>query len=335
MAATFIIGENMLNRMLNRLRTLSRPPRPAIVMYHRVARVAIDPWGLAISPENFTAQIELMRRHRAILPIAEFVVRAHTGKLPNNAVALTFDDGYVDNLTDAAPILAQADVPATLFLATGPCEHAERYWWDSLAAMILDAPSVEASVDINGARLEIILGAHEPQDSLRENWRAWEPRTQREHLHYKLWERLRPLSVVALKNAMDSLCSVFGEKSTSCPRPMTPTEIRVLAAESPFTINSHTVDHVDLPMHDATINFDQIHGGVEGIRRLLGYEARGFAYPYGRNNPATHSVVKAAGCVYACTTDYGFIRRSFNPYSLPRLTAPDVSHIDWLMPMKS
>ncbi|MEO8871023.1 MAG: polysaccharide deacetylase family protein [Granulicella sp.] len=276
-----------------------------------------------------------MRKHRVILPIAEFVTRAHAGRLPNNAVSLTFDDGYVDNLTHAAPILAQADVPATLFLATGPCEHAERYWWDSLAGMILDAPRVEGSVDIDGMRLEITLGTEEPQDSLRENWRSWEPRTQRERLHYELWGRMRPLSVVALENALYSLRSVFREKLPACSRPMTPTEVRALATGSPFTVNSHTVDHVDLPMHDPTVNFDQIRGGVEGISRLLGYEARGFAYPYGRNSLETHSVVKAAGCLYGCTTNYGFIRRSFNPYRLPRLAAPNVSHIDWLMPTKA
>src|SRR6202008_4899171 len=47
-------------------------------------------------------------------------------------VCITFDDGYLDNLTVAAPILEKHGLPATLFLATGYIERAETQWSDRL-----------------------------------------------------------------------------------------------------------------------------------------------------------------------------------------------------------
>ena len=54
-------------------------------------------------------------------------------ELPRNALAITFDDGYRDNLTHAAPILARHGLPATIFLATGFIGTAEVPWFDRLA----------------------------------------------------------------------------------------------------------------------------------------------------------------------------------------------------------
>ena len=87
-----------------------------------VAELDVDPWGLAVSPANFSDQLAWLRTHRTIMSLAEFVARLERGDLPLNAVALTFDDGYADNLLNALPALAKQGASATLFLATG--QHA-------------------------------------------------------------------------------------------------------------------------------------------------------------------------------------------------------------------
>ncbi|MBV5327352.1 MAG: polysaccharide deacetylase family protein, partial [Chlorobium sp.] len=52
--------------------------------------------------------------------------------LEPNSMALTFDDGYRNNLTFALPILRQFKAPATIFLSTGNVEEQKPFWFDRL-----------------------------------------------------------------------------------------------------------------------------------------------------------------------------------------------------------
>ena len=112
-------------------------PRPLILMYHRIADDPIDNWGLAVSPARFEEQLDVLRRSRRPLPLEDFVGRLTAGTLPSDAVAVTFDDGYVDNLVAGKPRLEAADIPATVFLATGYLDRPGEFWWDELSRLVL------------------------------------------------------------------------------------------------------------------------------------------------------------------------------------------------------
>ena len=71
------------------------------------------------------------------LSLAELVEGLAQRRLPEQAVAVTFDDGYADNLEIAAPILAKHRIPATLFIATGLVDAHGPPWWDQLASLLL------------------------------------------------------------------------------------------------------------------------------------------------------------------------------------------------------
>src|SRR5438309_2356455 len=126
---------HLISKIRDVIRT--RRPRPVILMYHRVAFVQNDPWGLAVDPERFEEQIAYAKQHRSPMSVDEFVERLRSKSLPADAVAVTFDDGYRDNLVNAKPVLARYGVPATLFLATGFVDQDAPFWWDELATMIL------------------------------------------------------------------------------------------------------------------------------------------------------------------------------------------------------
>ena len=97
----------------------------------------MDYWQLAVSPRHFHEQLYVVRRTRNQLTVANFIRHFDAGTLPPDAVCLTFDDGYVDNLVTGKPLLAKADVPATVHIITGFLDRPGEFWWDELARRIL------------------------------------------------------------------------------------------------------------------------------------------------------------------------------------------------------
>jgi peptidoglycan/xylan/chitin deacetylase (PgdA/CDA1 family) len=303
---------------------------PAVLMYHRVAAVDRDPWGLCVSPENFATQVERLRREREILPLDVFLRRGEEGRLSPRAVAITFDDGYRDNLTSAAPVLARMDAPATLFLATGPMRHQSAYWWDTVELAILDSEPVEGVLRIGSEDVAILLGPREPADDARSDWRAWQPpRTARECLYQRVWALLRALSPPAQAAAMTDLVALFRPRCEPLAGPMTDAEVRALIAGSPFTLGCHTVDHPDLSAVPVDVAYQQIMVGKADVEAIAGGRVTSFAYPYGSSSDAVEDLVRAAGFTHACTT-CALAFGGKPPLALPRRTAQDRPTIEWL-----
>ena len=88
--------------------------RDLILLYHRVARVDSDPWSLCVTPEHFSEHLEVLRKHR---PIRLDQVKPSGWRAGGSraSVAITFDDGYADNLYEAKRLLERYDIPATFF----------------------------------------------------------------------------------------------------------------------------------------------------------------------------------------------------------------------------
>ncbi len=105
-----------------------------ILMYHRVNDETRSP--LVVSSERFKRQLAYLGEHYQVVPLRDLVARLRV-ETPLTAplAAITFDDGYRDNLTIAAPILRSFGMPATLFFAPGPQELGRPFWWDLMDAI--------------------------------------------------------------------------------------------------------------------------------------------------------------------------------------------------------
>lgn len=105
-------------------------PPVVVLAYHRVAQLEDDALQLAVTPQHFVEQLEV------ITAIFDDVWRFDTAWAcpAQPVVCLTFDDGYADNYITALPILERFQIPATFFISTGHVENNWPYWWDVLNA---------------------------------------------------------------------------------------------------------------------------------------------------------------------------------------------------------
>jgi peptidoglycan/xylan/chitin deacetylase (PgdA/CDA1 family) len=91
-----------------------------ILMYHALAADGEAASRFVLPRRSFERQLRWLVRRRPMLGLADLVAHRREHRLPPpGAVVLTFDDGFLDNATAAAPALAALGIPATFFIVTG------------------------------------------------------------------------------------------------------------------------------------------------------------------------------------------------------------------------
>lgn len=142
----------------------------AVLMYHRVLpesearRLFVEP-GMYVTPATFARHLDWLMREFEVLPLGEIVDRIAAGEpLPRGACALSFDDGWRDNLIHALPVLVERRLPATVFVVSDRVGTEGAFWPDELARRLASVPEPErvaifrrAGLELAGASLSALL----------------------------------------------------------------------------------------------------------------------------------------------------------------------------------
>jgi len=106
-----------------------------ILMYHRICEPVqgVEPPTFSVSPRRFRRQLTgLLERGYTPLPLRSLLTMQRTQQpIPPRSFAITFDDGYENNLTQALPVLQELQAPATFFIATGYTGSADPFPFDN------------------------------------------------------------------------------------------------------------------------------------------------------------------------------------------------------------
>lgn len=115
-----------------------------ILLYHSIGKKdPADKLNIRISAEAFDKQMEyLAKENYKIFPLKDILEMVNNkASLPENSIAITFDDGYRDNLYFAVPILKKYNFTATLFLAVDYIEGEftkEKDYWEEWSFLTWD-----------------------------------------------------------------------------------------------------------------------------------------------------------------------------------------------------
>jgi len=280
-----------------------------ILLYHRVTRLRSDPHGIAVAPDRFAAHLEWLNARYSPVPFSEVVAGLDNG-LEAGTVALTFDDGYADNLGEAKPLLEAAGVPATVFISTGRLDGRREFWWDELEQLLLTPVGLPRcfAQTIAGLRLE----AHLVSDSAREA------------LFAELLRLLRRIEGDARDRLIDGLWEWAGRapEVRESHRPLDAAGVAELVEGGLVDVGAHTVSHPGLSRLSRAARSSEIGDSRRDLEAIIDRPVLDFAYPFG-DRRGSRAVLKRCGIRSACTTRPGRIAAGIDPYRLPRIRVGD------------
>src|SRR5262249_53775957 len=143
---------------------------------------------------------------------------AQNNRIARNAVAITFDDGYADNLYNAKPLLERHEVPASIFVVANGNEWALEFWWDELEKLFIQPGTLPRSLHLKviGITLEADLAESavysETAFQMHRSWRfvqGTDP-TPRHRAYRLLYQTLRPLTDNDRRAALNDLFTWAG-----------------------------------------------------------------------------------------------------------------------------
>lgn len=301
--ATTTAGERVI---LRRVAQALSPAGPnaclSILIFHRVRSQPDALFPLEPDISRFAEVIAWVSRWFNVMPLDQAVSQLTRGTLPARAAAITFDDGYADNVSNALPILQRHGASATFFVATGFLDGG-CMWNDALIETLRRSPKKE--LDLRDAGL---------------GWFPIETWAQKRHAIDHLLGRIKYLAPDQRRQTVESVVDrAQGRLPGSLM--MRSEQVRHMR-NAGMQIGAHTCSHPILQQATDAQCWSEITTSKAVLESLLDEPVRLFAYPNGKpgaDYTARHvAMVKEAGFAAALSTTPGVAWQMSDPYQLPR-----------------
>lgn len=214
---------------------------------------------------------------------------------PARSFAITFDDGFANNYTVAAPVLAELALPATFYITSGFVEHNAMSWID---------------------RIEFCI-EQTPRGALRLPWRtaplSFDNRESKIALLNEIRLRVKSDPAIGTEDLVASVfeqCNHEGISASDDPldQKLTWAEVRALAEDPLFTVGGHSHTHPILSFLSAEKLGHEIDLSLELLAEMAGLLPRHYSYPEGLAHcysPQVISALQARGIVCCPTAEDG------------------------------
>ena len=289
-----------------------------ILGYHRISAAQDDVYEVCVSAENFAGHMEALKKYTRPMSLSKLVQCLKQDSLSPKSVAVTFDDGYADNLYLAKPILEKHGIPATVFVCTG--YTGKEFWWDELTYLVMSSRADPRALRLQPGRVPF------QPDLLQAGLDVVDPGVRRQFRH-ALYNSLLSLDVEDQNHAMDVIRTWSGlpPDETRATRTMNKEELLELADSGLMEIGAHTRHHPMLPVLSFERQREEIHTDKRELEALLGKPVTAFAYPNGQATAAAKRIVREVGFEYACTSLHDVVRPESDLFALTRFWQKDVA----------
>jgi peptidoglycan/xylan/chitin deacetylase (PgdA/CDA1 family) len=296
--------------------------RWTILTYHRIIEHDdADPYrsGMSVRADRFRAQLEYIGSRFDVRPVHEAAALFYGGGAgPKPLLSISFDDGYLDNLELAAPILSSVGLPASFYITAGGLDAPVPFWWDRVTHAVRTGTRREPT---GSTELGLPGPAH--------RWST--APLARGDLMRALVAAIWQLPEAEVEPAVARIrAALVGDEAPgpTLPARMDRDGVRALHALG-FEIGAHSVNHVNLCLRDREALHRELAHSRGELESTLGVPVRGFAYPGGRLDTPVVECARALGFAYSLTAESGQNDRATDPMRLRRIGAPDAPMADF------
>ena len=278
------------------------PTSGLVLLYHRIADLQPDVFGLCIRPDAFRKHMEHLAHAFRPMPLDELVAASLEDAIPDRAVAVTLDDGDLDALI-ASEILAEFDIPATFYLNTDRLGTPHENWYDVLERILIS----EEPVPDRFKGLGLDLPCDTPE--------------ARRAAFTALFDKGYALTAAERQNIVAAVgqWSRLNLAPRETHRLLTEPEVRILAARPAKDIGAHTVNHLFLPAHSEGTQAEEIALNKRALEALLDRPITTLAYPHGGFTAQTIDICRSLGFRSALTVVSAPLVAGADPLRVPRV----------------
>lgn len=289
-----------------------------VLLYHHIRSEdeAVPPLSQVeegVTQSTLDAQLGVLKRwYRPLTSQDAETILTEQGELLADGLLVTFDDGYLDNLTLAGPILHRHRCRGLILISTGFIDSPRRFWWVRLNDLVRQIRNEHLAVAAEALGRWPSLAGILSAGSVA----SWK---ERRELRRQLGVELETWSEAEIETTLDRLEEVTGEASETCLPLLAWSQIREMSRDG-FDFGAHSVTHP----HMTRLPTAEVDREVADCARTLETEAdvhpSSFAYPYGDYDESLQTRVEQAGMQVAYAAGPGVVRpRETSRFQIPRL----------------
>lgn len=266
----------------------SPPAHSAIIMYHNVLpQLRTDVNIRNISTDDFRKQLRYFKKRFDVVPLSSFF----NNPVAPNSLAITFDDGLINNLRHALPIIEEEKVPVTFFVSTPWLSGQSMLWPDALSVLLHQVP-YEVEFE------KLIYKRVSPMQFRNE--------LTGQHIQHALLDAL-PLQIENFIDALSSKLNLDAEQKQlweDLCRVMKGEEIKTMAQSQWVEIGSHCVTHHNLlKLSDDKVK-EELVDSKNYLEKVTGYKVNSIAYPFGLYNARIKALAHEVGYAQQLAVNY-------------------------------
>jgi peptidoglycan/xylan/chitin deacetylase (PgdA/CDA1 family) len=277
-----------------------------ILMYHGVVRNQNADLSVNhLSADDFEKHIKYLSENFRIIPLQEIFNSSSHFEPDKKYIAITFDDGYENNYTNAFPVLKKYNVPATIFVVTKMLEDPDYILWYDL----IDLAKKKLDLDFFKSKAHLLSPDKRKIIESASDWNRF--KDSMKILNTSDKEKI-------IQRNSPEIKAISQEANAEYKNLLKVNQMKELIASGLIEIGSHTHHHPNLD----EISLDEVKFEIEYSKKLLeqtlNYKVLSIAFPDGAYNDQIKQLSLDTGYKNLLAVDYKNISDFKDKHILPR-----------------